>query len=137
MQQQTQVFAAIACNSTINHGKRHLVAYDSAGTVEAAVKGRSSRSISRELQRAGTYILATDSVEGALWCESEHNLADSLSRQGPLPVPAPRRLWVHQFFEGDSEAFVDRRKGASVAWRPRTSRSALVLCAAITVGSAT
>ena len=99
-------------NDLSNHGKRHLVAYDSAATVGAVVKGRpSSGSIGRELQRTGTYLLTTDSVEGALWCESEHNLADSPSRQGPLPLPAPRRPWVHQFFEGDSEAFVERKGG--------------------------
>ena len=56
-------------NDLSNHGKRHLVAYDSAATVGAAVKGRSSSgSIARELQRTGPYLLATDSVEGALWC---------------------------------------------------------------------
>ena len=95
-----------------NHQKRHLVAYDSAVTVGASVKGRSpSGSMIRELQLTGVYILAMDCVEGALWCESEHNLADSPSRQGPLPIPAPRREWVHKFLQGDAAAFVARREG--------------------------
>ena len=51
-----------------NHSKRHLVAYDSAVTVGAAVKGHSSSgSIARELQRTGVYILAMDCAEGAPW----------------------------------------------------------------------
>ena len=95
-----------------NHQKRHLVAYDSSVTVGASVKGRSpSGSMIRELQLTGVYILAMDCVEGALWCESEHNLADSPSRQGPLPIPAPRREWVHKFLQGDAAAFVARREG--------------------------
>ena len=76
------------------------------------MKGRSSSgSIIRELQRPGVYMLATDSIEGAPWTESEHNLADSLSRHGPLPVPAPRRPWVHRFFNGEVDVFIDRREG--------------------------
>ena len=84
----------------VNHSKCHLVAYDGAVTVGAAVKGRSSSgSISRALQRTGVYLLAMDCAEGALWCGSEHNIADSPSRHGPLPMAAPRREWVHQFLE--------------------------------------
>ena len=76
------------------------------------MKGRSSSgSIVRELQRTGVYMLATERVEGALWTESEHNLADSPSRQGPLPIPAPRHEWVHKFLQGDADAFVARREG--------------------------
>ena len=93
-----------------NHNRSF--AYDSAVTVGAAVKGRSSSgSIARELHSTGVYLLAMDGVEGALWCESEHNIADSSSRQEPLPVPAPRRPWVHQFLQGDTAAFVARREG--------------------------
>ena len=55
-----------------------------------------------------SHLLASDCAEGSLWTDSERNTADSGSRNGPLPVPAPRRRWVHEFFTGDIDA-VDRR----------------------------
>ena len=94
------------------HGKRHLVAYDSAVTVGASVKGRSSSSsLMRELQITAAHLLAIDGQEGALWCASESNLADSGSRQGPIPVPAPRRAWAAAFIDGNTSAFTSRRAG--------------------------
>ena len=94
-----------------DHGHRHAVVYDSAVTLGAGSRGRSttgSPGVTRELRLTYPYILASDAEEGALWCESEANLADYGSRGRALPVPAPMRRWVHDYLHGDFEA-LDRR----------------------------
>ena len=86
------------------HGHRHLVVYDSSATVGAAAKGRSKKGMLRELQLTYPHIIATGCAEGALWCDSERNSADSASRGGPAPVPSPQRAWVAHFLAGDASA---------------------------------
>ena len=91
------------------HGQRHLVAYDSRVVLAAAARGRARGwQVLRELRLTYPHLLASDSAEGALWTDSERNTADSGSRSGPLPVPAPQRAWVHVFFGGELRA-LDRR----------------------------
>ena len=91
------------------HGQRHLVAYDSRVVLAAAARGRARGwQLLREFRLTYPHLLASDSAEGALWTDSERNTADSGSRSGPLPVPAPQRAWVHAFFGGDLRA-LDRR----------------------------
>ena len=92
-------------SNTAEHRRRHLVVYDSAATVGAASKGRSPAfAMMKELRLTYPHILAADCAEGALWCESEMNAADHGSRGRKLGVPAPRRAWVHEFFEGSADA---------------------------------
>ena len=62
----------------------------------------------REFRLTYPHLLASDCTEGGLWTDSERNTADSGSRGGPLPVPAPQRRWVHDFFMASLEA-LDRR----------------------------
>ena len=101
--------------SVRNHGRRHLVAYDSATTIGAGNKGRSpSSSLLREERFAYPYILAADCVEGTLWTDSERMPADSPSRGGPVPMPAPQRAWVAAFLAGDTGALVTRFGGNAV-----------------------
>ena len=91
------------------HRKRHLIAYDSAVSIGAATKGRSpSAELLKECRLAYPFILAADAVEGALWVESEENVADHGSRGRKMPMPAPRRAWVDAFFQGDLSAIDDR-----------------------------
>ena len=102
------------------HRRRHLVVYDSAVVVGAASRGRASsgaKGLSRELRLTYPHILACDAEEGCLWCESEANLADHGSRGRALPVPAPRRPWVHAFFSGDNAALERRLAEAEAAPR--------------------
>ena len=100
-------------SNTAEHRRRHLVVYDSAATVGAASKGRSPAfAMMKELRLTYPHILAADCAEGALWCESEMNAADHGSRGRKLGVPAPRRAWVHEFFEGSADA-LDRRVRAT------------------------
>ena len=90
------------------HGHRHLIAYDSRVVLAAAAKGRAhGPALLREFRLTYPHLLASDCAEGSLWTDSERNTADSGSRNGPLPVPAPRMRWVHEF-SGDIDAF-DRR----------------------------
>ena len=96
-------------NSATEHRRRHLVVYDSAATVGGTSKGRSpAAAMMKELRQTYPLILAADCAEGALWCESDMNAADHGSRGRKLAMPAPRRAWVHEFFEGSTEA-LDRR----------------------------
>ena len=105
----------IASNAA-EHRRRHLVVYDSAVTVGAASKGRSpALSLMRELRLTYPHILAADCAEGALWCESAMNAADHGSRGRKLAMPAPRRAWVHEFFEGSAYALERRVLGATGA----------------------
>ena len=67
----------------------------------------------KELRLTYPHILAADCAEGALWCESEMNAADHGSRGRKLGVPAPRRAWVHEFFEGSADALERRVLGAT------------------------
>ena len=66
----------------------------------------------RELRLTYPHILAADCAEGALWCESDMNAADHGSRGRKLAMPAPRRAWVHDFFEGNVDALDRRVHGA-------------------------
>ena len=84
----------------------------------AAAKGRGhGRAFLKEIGLTYPHILVSDCVEGGLWTESERNTADSGSRGGPLQLPAPRRAWVHEFFEGDKTA-LDRRLAEPIAEDP-------------------
>ena len=54
-------------NNAAEHGRRHLVVYDSAATVGAASKGRSpALAMMKELRRTYPNILPADCAEGAL-----------------------------------------------------------------------
>ena len=91
------------------HGRRHLVAYDSAVTVGASNKGRSpSASLLREERLCYPHLLAADCVEGTLWTDSERMPADGPSRGGSVPFPAPQREWVAAFLNGDDDALARR-----------------------------
>ena len=100
------------------HRRRHLIAYDSRAVLAAAARGRAhGRRFLREFRLTYPHILASDCAEGSLWTDSERNIADSGSRGGPLPVPAPRRQWVDEFFAGDVTA-LDRRLAERCAEDP-------------------
>ena len=62
----------------------------------------------REERLTYPHLLAADCVEGTLWTDSERMPADSPSRGGPVPVPAPQREWVAAFLRGDDHALCDR-----------------------------
>jgi len=94
------------------HATRHLIAYDSRVLLAIAAKGRANGSaLLRELRLTYPHQLAADCTEGALWTDSERNAADSGSRGGPVPVPAPRRPWVARFLQGDIAALDERLAG--------------------------
>jgi len=91
------------------HGTRQLTAYDSTVTAFGAARGRShAPGLLSEQRLAYPQWVAAGAQEGVVWVDSERNSADSTSRGGPLPVPAPMRAWVARFLGGDASALADR-----------------------------
>jgi len=92
-------------NDVNQHGRRHVIVYDSMVAIGAAARGRSpSPALLAELRRTYPHQLAANIQEGALWTDSERNTADASSRGGVPPVPAPRREWAARLIAGDFAA---------------------------------
>ena len=90
------------------HEQRHNFVKDSRVVLAARAKGRARGRLLREFQLSYPHLLAADIYPGQQWGDSERNNADPGTRAGGLPVPAPRRPWASEFWEGDIGA-LERR----------------------------
>jgi len=105
------LWRTLAADAT-NHSRRHLIAYDSRVVLAVAAKGRADGDrLLKELRLTYPHLIGSDADEGGLWTDSERNAADSGSRGGSVPVPAPQRAWVHRFLSGDALALKARTTG--------------------------
>jgi hypothetical protein len=90
------------------HEKRHVFIKDSRVVLAAAAKGRARGRLLRECRLTYPHLLAADIDPAQQWGDSERNNADSGSRGGALPVPAPQRAWVAAWSAGDTRALDER-----------------------------